>query len=178
MPLGETDGSMGGFTLLILARWWVGANTVAAMAVSDSKEVVIEASPDQVLDVIADVESSPKYMSSQQSAEIVDTDDDGRPRQVRMKIKSAGISDDILLEYTFAGDVVTWSLVSAKQLKRQDGKYTLTPEGDTTRVKFELTVDLSVPLPGFILKQAIKGAMKDGTDGLRRYVVSVKKGGR
>ena len=164
--------------MLILARRLAGANIVVAMAVTDSKEVVIEASPDQVLDVIADVESSPKYMSSQQSAEIVNTDDDGRPRQVRMKIKSAGISDEILLEYTFAGGIVSWSLVSAKQLRRQDGKYTLTPEGDKTRVKFELTVDLSVPLPGFILKQAIKGAMKDGTDGLRRYVLSVKKGGR
>ena len=164
--------------MLILSRCWAGANTVTAMAVTDSKEVVIEASPGQVLDVIADVESSPKYMSSQQSAEIIDCDDDGRPRQVRMKIKSAGISDEILLDYTFAAGVVSWSLVSAKQLKRQDGKYTLTPEGDKTRVKFELTVDLSVPLPGFILKQAIKGAMKDGTDGLRRYVVSVKTGGR
>ena len=130
-----------------MARRGAAANTVAAVAVSDSKEVVIEASPEEVLDVIADVESSPKYMSSQQSAEIVDTDDDGRPRQVRMKIKSAGISDDILVEYTFADDVVSWSLVSARQLKRQDGKYTLTPEGDKTRVKFELTVDLSVPCP-------------------------------
>jgi ribosome-associated toxin RatA of RatAB toxin-antitoxin module len=147
------------------------------MAVSDSKEVVIEASPDQVLDVIADVESSPKYNSGQQSAEIVDTHDDGRPRRVKMKIKSAGISDEIVLDYAFAGDVVSWSLVSAKQLKRQDGKYTLRPEGDKTRVKFELTVDLSVPLPGFVLKRAIKGAMNDATDGLRKYVVSVKKGG-
>ena len=146
------------------------------MAVTDSKEVVIEASADQVLDVIADVESSPKYTSAQQSVEVVDTHDNGRPRQVRMKVKSAGITDDIVLEYTFAGDVVSWQLVSAKSLKRQDGKYTLTPDGDTTRVKFELTVDPSVPLPGFVLKKAIKGAMNDATDGLRRYVLSVKKG--
>jgi polyketide cyclase/dehydrase/lipid transport protein len=146
------------------------------MAVSDSKEVVIEASRDEVLDVIADVESSPKYNSAQLAAEIVDTHDDGRPRQVKMKIKSAGIADDIVLKYTFAGDAVSWSLVSAKQLKRQDGRYTLTAEGDNTRVKFELTVDLSVPLPGFVLKRAIKGAMNDATDGLRRYVLSVKKG--
>jgi ribosome-associated toxin RatA of RatAB toxin-antitoxin module len=147
------------------------------MAISDSKEVVIEASPQEVLDVIADVESSPKYTSAQQSAEILDTHD-GRPRRVKMKVKSAGIADELVIAYTFAGDVVSWSLVSAKQLKRQDGRYTLTPEGDKTRVKFELTVDPSVPLPGFLLKKAIKGAMNDATEGLRKYVLSVKKGGR
>jgi ribosome-associated toxin RatA of RatAB toxin-antitoxin module len=147
------------------------------MAVSDSKEVVIEASPEEVLDVIADVESSPKFHSAQQSAEIVDTHD-GRPRRVKMKVKSAGIADELVIGYTFAGDVVSWSLVSAKLLKQQDGKYTLTPEGDKTRVKFELTVDPSVPLPGFILKKTIKGELNDATEGLRRYILSVKKGGR
>jgi ribosome-associated toxin RatA of RatAB toxin-antitoxin module len=147
------------------------------MAVSDSREVVIEASPEEILDVIADVASSPKYMSAQQSAEIVDTHD-GRPRRVRMKVKTAGITDEHVIEYTFGSDVVSWSLVSARQLKRQEGKYTLTPEGEKTRVKFELTIDPSVPLPGFVLKRTIKGAMNDATEGLRKYVVSVKKGGR
>jgi ribosome-associated toxin RatA of RatAB toxin-antitoxin module len=148
------------------------------MAVSESKEVVIEASPDEILDVIADVGSSPKYTSAQQSAEVVDTHDDGRPRKVKMKVKSAGISDELVIEYSWADNVTTWSLVSSTQLKRQDGKYTLTPEGDKTRVRFELTVDPSMPIPGFILKRAIKGGINDATDGLRKYVLSLKKGGR
>ena len=146
------------------------------MAVSDSKDVVIEASPDEILDVIADVESSPKYTSAQQSAEVVDTHADGRPRQVKMTVKSAGITDECVVEYTWGDNVVSWSLVSSKQQKAQDGKYTLTPDGDKTRVKFELTVDPSVPIPGFILKRAIKGGINDATDGLRKYVLSVKKG--
>lgn len=148
------------------------------MAVSDSKEVVIEASPAEVLDAIADVESSPKYTSAQQSAEILETGDDGRPRRVKMKVKSAGIADELVLDYTWADDVVSWTLVSAKSLRAQDGKYTLKPDGDKTKVRFELTVDLSVPLPGFVLKKAIKGAMNDATDGLRKHILSQKKGGR
>jgi ribosome-associated toxin RatA of RatAB toxin-antitoxin module len=148
------------------------------MAVSDSKEVVIEASPREILDVIADVESSPSYMSAQQSVEILDTHDDGRPRQVKMRVKSAGITDECVLEYTWADDVVSWSLVKSGQQRSQHGKYTLEEEGDKTRVKFELTVEPTVPLPGFVLKRAIKGSMNDGTDGLRKRVLSVKKGGR
>ena len=81
------------------------------MAVSDSKEVVIEAGPQEILDIIADVESSPSYMSAQQSVEILATHDDGRPRQVKMRVKSAGITDECVLEYTWADNVVSWSLV-------------------------------------------------------------------
>jgi uncharacterized membrane protein len=148
------------------------------MAVSDSKEVVIEASPQEILDVIADVESSPSYMSAQRSVEILDTYDDGHPRRVKMKVKSAGIADECVLEYSWADNVVSWSLVKSSQQRAQVGKYILKGEGDQTRVKFELTVETLVPLPGFVVKRAIKGSINDGTEGLRKRVVSLKTGGR
>jgi ribosome-associated toxin RatA of RatAB toxin-antitoxin module len=147
------------------------------MATSDSREVVIEATPEEILDVIADVETMPEWSSQQQSVEIVEGGDDGRPRRVKMKVKSAGISDEQVVDYTWTDDGASWTLVSAGQLKSQDAKYTLTPEGDQTRVKFELSIDPSVPIPGFILKRAIKGAMETSTDGLRKRVLKVKKGG-
>ncbi|HEX7428285.1 MAG TPA: SRPBCC family protein [Mycobacterium sp.] len=147
------------------------------MATSDSREVVIEATPEEILDVIADVETMPEWSSQQQSVEIVEGGDDGRPRRVKMKVKSAGISDEQVVDYTWTDDGASWTLVSAGQLKSQDAKYTLTPEGDKTRVKFELSIDPSVPIPGFILKRAIKGAMETSTDGLRKRVLKVKKGG-
>jgi ribosome-associated toxin RatA of RatAB toxin-antitoxin module len=147
------------------------------MATSDSRETVIEASPEEILDVIADVESTPTWSSQYQSAEILQSYDDGRPRQVKMKVKSAGITDTQVVEYTWTDNSASWTLVSAGQLKAQDAKYTLTPDGDKTKVKFDLTIDPSVPLPGFVLKRAIKGAMKTATDGLRKQVLKVKKGG-
>jgi ribosome-associated toxin RatA of RatAB toxin-antitoxin module len=146
------------------------------MATSDSREVVIEASPDEILDVIADVGSTPSWSSQYQSAEVLDSYDDGRPRQVKMKVKSAGISDEQVVEYTWSDDKVSWTLVSAGQLKAQDASYTLTRNGDKTTVTFDITVDLSVPLPGFVLKRAMKGAMETATDGLRKQVLKVKSG--
>lgn len=147
------------------------------MAVSDSREVVIEASPSEILDVIADVESTPSWSSQYQSAEILDTYDDGRPRRVRMKVRSAGITDEQEIEYTWAEDRVSWTLLRAGQLKAQDAAYTLTPDGTGTRVRFDISIDLSVPLPGFVLKRAMKGAMETATDGLRKQVLKVTKGG-
>jgi ribosome-associated toxin RatA of RatAB toxin-antitoxin module len=148
------------------------------MAVSDSREVVIEASPSEILDVIADVESTPSWSSQYQSAEILQTYDDGRPRRVKMKVKSAGITDEQEIEYTWADDKVSWTLLKAGQLKAQDASYTLTPDGKGTKLRFDISIDLSVPLPGFVLKRAMKGAMETATDGLRKQVLKVKKGGK
>ena len=147
------------------------------MATSDSREVVIEASPEEILDVIADVESTPTWSPQYQCAEILESYPDGRPKQVKMTVKAAGLTDEQVIEYTWAEDKVSWTLVSAGQLKAQDASYTLTPDGDKTKVRFDMAIDLSVPLPGFLLKRTLKGGMETATDGLRKQVLKVKKGG-
>ena len=146
------------------------------MAVSDSREVVIEATPAEILDVIADVEATPTWSPQYQSSEILDRYDDGRPKQAKMVIKAAGLTDTQVIEYTWTDSSVSWTLVSAGQLKSQDAKYTLTADGDKTKVRFDMKVDPSVPIPGFLLKRTIKGGMETATDGLRKQVLKVKKG--
>ena len=146
------------------------------MATSDSREVVIEATPEEILDVVADVESTPSWSPQYQRAEILETYDDGRPKQVKMTVKAAGLTDEQVIEYTWGENKVSWTLVSAGQLKAQDASYTLTPDGDRTKVRFDISIDLSVPLPGFILKRTMKGGMETATDGLRKQVLKVKKG--
>jgi ribosome-associated toxin RatA of RatAB toxin-antitoxin module len=146
------------------------------MAVTSSREVLIEATPAEVLDVIADVESLPEWSPPQQSVEVLEWHDDGRPNRVKMKVKTVGITDEQVVDYTWSHDSVSWTLVSAGQQRSQDATYTLTAEGDKTRVAFELTVDPLAPIPGFLLKRATKGALETATDGLRNRVLSVKKG--
>jgi hypothetical protein len=43
-------------------------------------------------------------------------------------------------------------------------------------VHSELTVDLMVPLPGFLIKNGANGLMETATDGLRKRVLKVKGG--
>jgi ribosome-associated toxin RatA of RatAB toxin-antitoxin module len=147
------------------------------MAVNDSREVVIEATPEEILDVIADVKSAPTWSPQYQSAEILDTYEDGRPKRVKMKIKAAGMTDEQEVEYSWTGTTASWTLIKAGQLKSQEATYTLTADGNKTKVRFDLQVDPSVPIPGFLLKRTLKGAMETATDGLRKQVLKVKKGG-
>jgi ribosome-associated toxin RatA of RatAB toxin-antitoxin module len=146
------------------------------MAVKESREVIIEATPGEILDVIADVESTPSWSPQYQNAEILETYDDGRPKQAKMTVKAAGLTDEQVIEYTWTDTSVSWTLVSAGQLKAQDAKYTLTPDGDKTKLKFDMAIDLSVPLPGFVIKRTIRGGMETATDGLRKQVLKLKKG--
>lgn len=146
------------------------------MAASDSREVVIEATPAEILDVIADVENAPSWSPQYQHAEVLETYEDGRPKRVKMKVKAAGLTDEMEVEYSWSGTTAAWTLINSSQLKAQDATYTLSPAGDKTRVRFDLTVDPSIPLPGFLLKRTLKGAMETATDGLRKQVLKVKKG--
>jgi hypothetical protein len=146
------------------------------MAIKESRDIVIEASPEEILDVIAHFEAMPEWSGPHQSAEILETGDDGRPSKVKMKVKVAGITDEQVVAYAWGDNVVSWSLVSSSQQKAQDGKYTLAPKGDDTLVTFEVSVDPNVPLPGFVLKRAVKGTMDAATQELRAQVLKVKKG--
>ena len=146
------------------------------MAIKESRDIVIEASPEEILDVIADFEAMPEWSDPHQSTEILETGDDGRPSKVKMKVRTAGITDDQVVAYSWSGNEVTWTLVSSGQQKSQDGKYTLVPQGDGTLVKMQITIDPNVPVPGFILKRAIKGTIDSATNELRKRVLKVKKG--
>jgi Polyketide cyclase / dehydrase and lipid transport len=146
------------------------------MAIKETREIVIEASPEEILDVIAEFEAMPEWSGPHESATILETADDGRPSKVKMRVKTAGITDEQVVAYTWNGNEVSWALVSSSQQKSQDGKYTLVPKGEATLVKFEVTVDPNVPLPGFVLKRAVKGTMDAATQELRNRVLKVKKG--
>jgi Polyketide cyclase / dehydrase and lipid transport len=147
------------------------------MAITDTREVVIEATPGEIMDVLFDLESLTEWSSFHKKVEILERDQEGHPSKSRQAVKIVGVTDEQVLDYSVHDDGVSWKLVSAKQQRAQEGHYTLTPEGDSTRVHFALTVEPSVPVPGFLVKRAAKGLMKTATDGLRKRVLEVHKPG-
>jgi hypothetical protein len=144
------------------------------VAVSATREVVIGATVHEILAVLTDAESLPEWSDIHLSSDVLDRDDQGRPLRTKMKVKTVGITDEQVLDYTWHDDGLSWTLKSAKQQRSQDARYTLIPEGDDTRVRFELTIDPLMPLPGFLLKRATTGVIGTATDGLRKRVMSLK----
>jgi Polyketide cyclase / dehydrase and lipid transport len=146
------------------------------LAVTQTREVVIEATPDEIMDVLVDLESLTEWSSAHRKIEILERDDQGRPSKSRQVVRIVGVSDEQVLAYTVHDDGVSWTLVSSKQQRAQDARYTLTPEGNSTRVRFELAIEPLVPLPGFLIKKGAKGLMDTATEGLRKRVLKVKGG--
>jgi Polyketide cyclase / dehydrase and lipid transport len=146
------------------------------MAITESRDIVIEATSDEIMDILLDLESLTEWSSAHQNVEVLERDDEGRPSKSRQVVKVVGVSDEQVLDYTVHDDGVSWTLVSSKQQRAQNGRYTLTPDGDATKVHFELTVDPLVPLPGFLIRRGAKGLMDTATDGLCKQVLKLKKG--
>jgi hypothetical protein len=144
------------------------------VAITEIRQVVIDATPDEIMDVLVDVESLAEWSSAHQKVEVLERDDQGRPRRARQVVKIVGVSDEQVLDYVFHDHGVSWTLVSSTQQRAQEGRYTLTQDGDSTRVSLELTVDPVVPLPGFLVKKGAKGLMETATDGLRNRVMQMK----
>lgn len=141
------------------------------MATTAQGSVEIKASPADVMNAIAAIEDMPKWSSSHKSAVVDSRHDDGRPKLVTMEVSQVGVTDKLQVEYTWQGDTeVSWKLVSSSQLDQQEGNYVLTPSGSGTKADFSLTVDLKIPLPGFLVKKAIKSGVDTATKGLKKWV--------
>ncbi len=72
------------------------------MAINETREIVIEATPEEILDVIGDFDSVTEWSPPHQSAEVLERHKDGRPAKVKMKVKAAGITDEQVVAYTWS----------------------------------------------------------------------------
>lgn len=141
------------------------------MATSADGSVEIKATPAEVMDVLAAIEDMPKWSDAHKSASVESRYDDGRPERVRMEVTQVGVTDELEVEYTWNGEEsVSWTLVSSNQLKAQDGSYTLTPTANGTKADFTLSVDLKIPMPGFLLKKAVKSGVETATTGVKKWI--------
>src|SRR5688500_4104241 len=100
------------------------------MAVQVDAEVTIAAPPEEVLDVIADLENLPKWSEVHKEVTVEEMTEDGRPLRARMKVSVAGINDEQVLEYTWGRNKVSWKLLEGSQQKFQEGSYRVRPDGD------------------------------------------------
>ncbi len=140
------------------------------MAVRASREMVFDASPEAILDALADVEDVPSWSSVHRHAEVLDRHPDGRPHHVRATVKLMGVTDREVPEYHWGPDWVVWDAEDTFQQRGQHGEYNLTRLGDQTRVRFDLIIEVGAPLPAFLVKRAKKIVLDVAVDRLRCLV--------
>jgi ribosome-associated toxin RatA of RatAB toxin-antitoxin module len=121
-----------------------------------AQTIYIDADPDTVMDVIADIGSYPEWVKEYKETEVLESDGAGHPRTARLVLDAAVLKDTMVLAYEWPADrtSVQWSLVSSSLLKSLDGAYRLAPKGSGTDVTYELAVDLMIPMIGLLKRKA------------------------
>ena len=137
------------------------------MAEKATQTIYIEADPETVMQVIADIDSYPEWISEYKEAEVQEKDADGNPKTARLVLDAAVLKDTMVMAYTWPADrqSVSWTLTSSSLLRSLEGSYRLAPKGSGTEVTYELAVDLAVPMLGLLKRKAerrlIDTALKD-----------------
>jgi ribosome-associated toxin RatA of RatAB toxin-antitoxin module len=145
------------------------------MADRTESSIVIDASPGDVLDVIADFESYPEWAGDVKQVRVLSEEGDGWADQVEFTLDAGAIKDTYVLDYDWdvvedGTGVVSWALISATVLKTMNGSYTLAAEGDRTRVTYRLTVDVKIPMIGLLKRKAEKVIVDTALKGLKKRV--------
>jgi ribosome-associated toxin RatA of RatAB toxin-antitoxin module len=134
-----------------------------------SASIEIDASPADVMAVIADVERYPEWVDSMTKAEVL-TSEAGKAKTVRMVFEHPLVSDDYVLAYEWEPENVQWHLVEGHLLKAMDGSYALTPTGRATTVTYTLRVDVNLPMIGMFRRKAERTIIDGALKGLKRRV--------
>ena len=84
-------------------------------------------------------------------------DEQGRPLEVEFRTSALGRSTHYTLEYDYseAPDCAAWRMVKGDIQRSIDGAYHFSPTSDGgTQVRYDLAIELVVPLPGFVKRRA------------------------
>ncbi|BBX63387.1 hypothetical protein MSAS_25610 [Mycobacterium saskatchewanense] len=148
------------------------------MAVKASREFVVDAPPEKVMEALTDVAVLSAWSPLHKQVEVIDRYPDGRPHHVKATIKILGLVDKEILEYHWGPDWVVYDAQGTAQQHGQHVEYTLKPEGlDKTRVRFDLTVEPAGPIPQFIVRRASENVLDAAMEGLRELVTGVGDSG-
>lgn len=127
------------------------------MAETASESITINATPERVWQIAADVERYPDWARDVKDVIVRVRDNDGRPSEVEFRASALGRSTHYTLsyDYTEAPRVLAWSMVSGDIQRSIDGAYHFSPTDDNrTEVRYDLAIELVVPLPGFVKRRA------------------------
>jgi ribosome-associated toxin RatA of RatAB toxin-antitoxin module len=133
------------------------------------------ASPAEVMAVVADFEAYPEWVANLEEVEVLHRDRRGRGTRVAFRLRSPLGDQAYTLAYRYqARDAgMSWTYVEGT-LEDLAGSYSLEPADDgATRVTYQLEVELGIPVPGFLMRQAAKQIVRSALSDLKRRVESM-----
>ena len=127
------------------------------MAETATEIITIDATPDEVWNLAVDLPRYPEWARDIKAVTIHETDEQGRPSEVEFRASALGRSTHYTLQYRYSDEPpqLGWSMIRGDIQRSIDGAFTFIPAPDgKTEVRYDLAIDLVVPLPGFVKRRA------------------------
>jgi uncharacterized membrane protein len=121
-------------------------------------------------DAITDYETFPTWQSAVVDTEVLDWDDQGRGKRVRLFVDAKVRKVDYTLDYRYdAPGRIEWDFVEGNGINDADGQYLFEDlGGDRTRATYKLGLEVGIPLPGPVARRAHKSTLKASVEDLKR----------
>ena len=147
------------------------------MAEQATERKIIDAPAERCVAVVLDFERYPDWARDVKEVRVVERDEEGRGLRVAFRAGAMGHSARYTLRYDYADAPtrVGWVLDEGDIVRRLDGEYVFEPadaDGGATDVTYRLSVELAVPLPGFVKRRAETKIVTTALDELKRRVES------
>jgi hypothetical protein len=137
------------------------------MAVTDSVTVTVGAPRDAVLAFLRDIDNQHTWFPGNLESQVLESDDEGRCVRGRMVNDAKVAKDEFVLEYTHADDGFSWRLARPTRVQRdQHGSWRLVDKGGSTEATMSLSLDIALPLPGFVQRMTLKNTINGATSAL------------
>ncbi|HET9119386.1 MAG TPA: SRPBCC family protein [Solirubrobacterales bacterium] len=121
-------------------------------------------------EAITDYETFPKWQSAVVDTEVLDWDERGRGKRVRLFIDAKVRKVDYTLDYRYDEPTrIEWDFVEGNGINGADGHYLFDDLGDgRTRATYKLGLEVGIPLPGPVARRAHKSTLKASVEDLKR----------
>jgi uncharacterized membrane protein len=127
------------------------------MADTASMTLTVDAPLDECWAIATDFERYPEWAKDVKSAVVVARDDQGRATEVEFRTSALGRSTHYTLAYDYsaAPHRLAWRMVKGDIMRAVDGAYMFAPDASGgVVVTYNLSIELVVPLPGFVKRRA------------------------
>lgn len=140
-----------------------------------SESINVNATPEALFAVVVDFAAYPAWVADLKQVSVVAHDENGAAQDVEFRAAAFGRSSTYTLRYDYSAspNAVSWSQVTGDLTTKLDGRYRFDADGSSTKVTYELDVDLMVPLPGFVKNRAASRIM---TQALRELKARAERG--
>ena len=132
---------------------------------------------------IIDYETFPSWQGAVVDTEVLDWDEAGRGKRVRLFIDAKIRKVDYTLDYRYDQPTrIEWDFVEGNGISDADGHYLFEDLGaDRTRATYKLGLEVGIPLPGPVARRAHKSTLKASVEDLKkeaeRRAAAVSEGG-